>query len=470
MKLQDLFEQSLNEISMSPSSLYAFANSPQAKGILVGFEAELVVPIPGGISDDGDLEHDYSRDEKCYDINQIVEFFSQGDHGLTRREADKLQQVMADEYSDWLGEQVYLTYNDVKQEQIQRLAQADGMSQQEIDQMLDQESSSEYFRYAESVEDDVREDIYDTHSEYDWLKSQGYNRMINIESNFDVRWPFLTEGGNPEAIDDIASSVEDALGITVITSQAYHGAHRTANKWILEPDSSIVTPDDRKYGGLELVTPSPPFPVSQALGWIDLVFDWARNYGCHTNTSTGFHMSVSLPSQTTQNLDWIKLVLFLGDQHVLEIFGRQANTYTASALKILDTHVRDNPNFPVEQALGSLRKGLGNLASQVMGKPHTDKYTSVNMKNKYVEFRSAGGNYLENQQAIKTTLLRYVRAIAIAGDPQAEKQEYATKLYKLLKNSGSDASAPVDLFSQFSSGMIGLPELKQKLQQLRKKE
>ena len=469
MKLLDLFEHSLNEISMSPSNLYAFANSPQAKGILVGFEAELVVPIPGGIGD-GDQDNDYGRDEKCYDINQIVEFFSQGDIGLTQREAGKLQQAMVDDYSDWLEEQVYLTYTNVKQEQIQRLAQADGMSQQEIDQMLDQESSSEYFRYVESVQDDVREDIYDTHSEYDWLKSQGYNRMSNIESVFDVMWPFLTEGGNPEAMDDVASSIEDALGISVIASHNYHGAPRTANKWILEPDSSIVTPDDSKYGGLELVTPSPPFPVAQALGWIDLVFAWARNYGCHTNTSTGFHMSVSLPSQTTQNLDWIKLVLFLGDQHVLEIFGRQANTYTASALKILDTHVRDNPNFPVEQALGSLRKGLGNLASQVMGKPHTDKYTSVNMKNKYVEFRSAGGNYLENQQAIKTTLLRYVRAIAIASDPQAEKQEYATKLYKLLKNSGSDASAPVDLFSQFSSGMIGLPELKQKLQQLRKKE
>ena len=469
MKLLDLFEQSLNEISMSPSSLYAFANSPQAQGILVGFEAELVVPIPGGVADD-DLERDYDRDEKCYDIIQIVEFFSQGELGLTRSAAARLQQALADDYSDWLEEQVYLTYNDVKQEQIQILAQADGMSQQEIEQMLDQESSREYMRYAESVEEDVREDIYGTHSEYDWLKSQGYNRMTNIESVYDVMWPYLTEGGNPEAIDEVAISIEDALGITVIPSQTYHGATRTANKWILEPDSSIETPDDSKYAGLELVTPSPPFPVAQALGWIDLVFDWARDYGCHTNTSTGFHMSVSLPSQTTQNLDWIKLVLFLGDQHVLEIFDRQANTYTASALKILDTHVRDNPNFPVEQALGSLRKGLGNLASQIMGKPHTEKHTSVNMKNKYVEFRSAGGNYLENQQTIKTTMLRYVRAIAIAGDPQAEKQEYATKLYKLLKNSGSDASAPVDLFSQFSSGMIGLPELKQKLQQLRKKE
>lgn len=238
----------------------------------------------------------------------------------------------------------------------------------------------------------------------------------------------------------------------------------------MQPDSSIHTPDDSEYGGLELVTPSPPFPIAQALGWIDLVFAWARYYGCLTNESTGFHISVSLPSQTTQNLDWIKLVLFLGDQHVLETFGRQANTYTASALKILTTHVRDNPDYPVEKALASLRAGLGNLASQVMDRPQTGKYTSVNVKNKYVEFRSAGGNYLENQQAIKITLLRYVRALAIAADPQAEKQEYATKLYKLLKGTSNTPNASVDLFSQFSSGLLSLPDLKQKLQQLRQKE
>jgi hypothetical protein len=87
---------------------------------------------------------------------------------------------------------------------------------------------------------------------------------------------------------------------------------------------------------------------------------------------------------------------------------------------------------------------------------------SINMKDNYVEFRSAGGDYLskESDQGmafLENTLLRYVRALAIAGDPTAERQEYAKKLYKLISPEGDTT---LDLFSKFATGEISSEQLK----------
>lgn len=466
MKLSDLFEQSLQEISMSPSSLQAFANSAQAQGILVGFEAELVVPIEGGMGDD--IGPDYDQDERCYDIAQIVNFFQQGDNPLSPMEADELRDRLDDNFWTWLNDIADNQFWDSGDDKIRELAKQDGLTKEEIQEILDYPQGREYEQYQHKAMDELREEIYSSYTERDWLQAKGYRNMTDIEIAYRLSWPHITSpDGNPDAIYDVARDIQRDLGVRVNVSQKYHGASREPGRWVLEPDSSISTPDDSEYAGLELITPSPPFPLGQSLEWIDKVFDWARNYGCLTNPSTGFHISVSVPEQTTRYIDWIKLVLFLGDKYVLEQYGRQANTYTVSAIDRMQSYMDQHPNFPVQQALDAMRNGLMNLASQIVSRPSADKYTSVNVKTKYVEFRSAGGNYLENQQQIKLTMLRYVRAIAIAADPNAEKQEYATKLYKLLNPTGDNKQATViNLFSRFSSGMIDKNALKQQLRAL----
>jgi hypothetical protein len=468
MKLVELFEQSLQEISMSPSSLQAFANSAQAQGILVGFEAELVVPIEGGMGDELDIGPDYDQDERCYDIEQIVNFFQQGDNPLSPREAAELHDELGDDFMEWLNEIVYEKFLDIRDDNIRELANQDGLTEPEIQEIMDNPGGRQYQQYEWQAQDELRDEIYRDYTESDWLRAQGYRNMTDIETAYNLSWPHITSpDGNPDAIYDVARDIKRDLGVPVNASKDYHGASREPGRWVLEPDSSIRTPDDSEYAGLELITPSPPFPLGQSLEWIDKVFDWARNYGCLTNASTGFHISVSLPEQTTRNIDWIKLVLFLGDKYVLEQYGRQANSYTVSAIDRMQSYMDQHPNFPVQQALDAMRNGLMNLASQIVSRPSENKYTSVNVKTKYVEFRSAGGNYLENQQQIKLTMLRYVRAIAIAADPNTEKQEYATKLYKLLNPTGANKQATViNLFSRFSSGMIDKNALKQQLRAL----
>jgi len=55
-------------------------------------------------------------------------------------------------------------------------------------------------------------------------------------------------------------------------------------------------------------------------------------------------------------------------------------------------------------------------------------------------------------------LLRYARAMKIAGDPSAERNEYAKKLYKLLAPAQQDPA--MSLFSRFSAGELTGKELK----------
>jgi hypothetical protein len=53
-------------------------------------------------------------------------------------------------------------------------------------------------------------------------------------------------------------------------------------------------------------------------------------------------------------------------------------------------------------------------------------------------------------------VLRYIRAYAVAGDPNAERQEYARKLTRLLNPAGKDQLTP---FLHYSMGAIKKEDL-----------
>ena len=83
-----------------------------------------------------------------------------------------------------------------------------------------------------------------------------------------------------------------------------------------------------------------------------------------------------------------------------------------------------------------------------------------------MEFRSAGGNYLDKKKLIVSTILRYVRAMSIAADPAAERQEYLKKLYKLFnENRTGKKSDSLDIFAKFIAGDIDKERLKYELRQ-----
>jgi len=269
-------------------------------------------------------------------------------------------------------------------------------------------------------------------------------------------------GGGEGSIEEVADNFSDAIGRPVQASTSYHSSRveRPSIKsphYIVEPDSSL-DPDDNNDQGLEFV--SPPLPIEELLSDLNKVKAWADRTGCYTNTSTGLHINVSVPGWTggTDQLDYVKLALLLGDEFVLDSFGRAGNTYAKSAMGKIRSIVKQNPNS-AQELMDRMKSGMDQLASKVIHSRSTDKYTSINVKNGYIEFRSPGGDWLnDNFKEIDNTLRRFTVALSAAVDPEAYREEYLKKLYKLLDVSGE--KDPLSYFAKFAAGELPRAALK----------
>jgi len=126
-----------------------------------------------------------------------------------------------------------------------------------------------------------------------------------------------------------------------------------------------------------------------------------------------------------------------------------------------------------EALLNAFRRGMNTIAADTIKRLLTsgkDRYVTVNIKENYIEVRSAGGDYLGDLDKIKNTLLRYVRAMGLAADPEAEKQEYAKKLYKLLASTMQPGEEDViKYFAQYSAGTLPAAALKSFIKQAQMK-
>jgi hypothetical protein len=97
---------------------------------------------------------------------------------------------------------------------------------------------------------------------------------------------------------------------------------------------------------------------------------------------------------------------------------------------------------------------MDSLATKAIHSGTTAKYTSINTKDGYVEFRSPGGDWLgDNFDLIEPTLLRFVVALDAAIDPEKYRQEYQKKLYKLLTADSKDDST-IRYFVDYVAGKI----------------
>jgi hypothetical protein len=198
---------------------------------------------------------------------------------------------------------------------------------------------------------------------------------------------------------------------------------------------------------------------------IDKVAKWASRAGAYTNSSTGLHMNVSVPDQA--NLDYVKLAMFLGDNYILEQFGREGNTYCKSALNKIITTARGDPSR-VEEMMRQFQGGLSELASKILHTGSTEKFTSINNREGWIEFRGPGGDWLgDDLGPVKNTLLRAVVALDVATKPEEFKQEYYKKLYKTLSQGREDTS--IEYFAKYAAGELPKQALKSFIRQIQTK-
>jgi len=108
------------------------------------------------------------------------------------------------------------------------------------------------------------------------------------------------------------------------------------------------------------------------------------------------------------------------------------------------------------------------LASKLIHTGSTEKFTSINNRDDWIEFRSPGGDWLgDDLGPVKNTLLRAVVALDVATKPQEFKQEYYKKLYKTLNPKGDDDS--IQYFARYAAGELPTSALKSFIRQIQTK-
>jgi len=530
-------DEDLFEVKMSPSSLESWARSSEAEGVRAGFEAEMIFRDTSRDEDEGEMEPDYDYDERPDGIDEVIEFFSNDDwgYGLSSRGARSLREELFNEFVEWSDEQISESWDNEAEDQVRDYMESNVWGddeerekriQDKIDEMFpnddsqailaageaaprftrssDQTAYTEqndlYAKYKEAsdaayeeFEEEVTNEVesqgeyYDQAREnyFDMMRDDGdydergflrdrYGYMSEIASNFSLDWPYMmggSSGSGGRSWEEIGDSLQRAVGMPVKVGSGYHSVARTDNRWIIEPDGSL-DPDDYDDAGLEIV--SPPMPLPVALEKLKQVIEWGNNTAdAYTNSSTGLHMGVSIP-YVGGDVDYVKLVLFMGDEYVLDKFGRASNTYAASAMGKLRQNIAGARNrgeltearVDPMGALELIQKNLIELAQRyIQGGVGQSKYTSAHIKDGYIEFRSPGGDYLAMESRgefdeIKNTMLRFARAMYIAGRPDLERLEYAKKLYKLVSPGAQDDA--LKLFSEYSAGTIDKDQLKNK--------
>ena len=447
MRLHE-FEQTLDELKMSPGSLKAMAS--QIEGALVGLEFEMVVP---GVTDpddyESDPEPDYDYDGRIRattwsDFEQaIYDFYLSGENSSPRSYVRKALESANEDFMAFIDDQFAADQEDGGFERWWEENEDGPAPKPDDGKFYDDEREKyqdEWYEQAFNSSTIIRE----------WLEFADADTFSAFGTMYELDWPYWSEpeGGGSEDLQSLADDFGAAIGFGVDVSDSYHGQRKSTKKFTIEPDSSI-----RGDGaGLEFV--SPPLPLNQMIETLSDVVEWAKGRGCKTNKSTGLHMNVSVPNYNLEQLDYVKLALFVGDDWIAEQFGRLGNDYADSSIGKIQSTIKVNPD-KVPAYLDAMRAGLGKIASRLIHGNRTQKYVTLNIQDNRLEFRSPGGDWL-NQDIGKltNTLLRFVVALDIACDPEKYKKEYDKKLYKLIMGNTLEGDPTIKMFALYSSGQL----------------
>ena len=499
-------DQELTEVDMSPGALQKWAKSDAAQRIRVGFEFEMYFPdtVDADRYDEDDGSWDMEMDEEATSIRGIINFFSGGNNPTSRRVLDRLEEGLYETFAEWRQEQIaneasssgfydYMEENepDLREDKIEEFRQeartelGDDASDNDIDERTqdlyaewidDQYSSGG--RYYDNYQEWLSDSLGDSYDESDWLRSD-MRYMSAVMTEEDLEWPWINErGGDGRTADDWAQELEGVIGMPVQTGR-YQRSSRGEDNANLETDGSLSEPNSDADAGLEFITPYRPLP--EAMQILNNVIEWADRNGIYTNSTTGLHMNVSI--EGVKNVDWVKLVLFLGDRYILDQFDRRFAFYARSSLDKIEAKVRDaqpvqeqdddqaiySGKIDIEKALQMMRNNSIELARRaIQSGGGREKYQSVHVKElrdgSYIEFRGPGNDWLqkaqETERGLADTVYRLGRAMTIAADPEAERKEYARKLYKILTPDDPNKQTSMKLFADYSAGTISPEELK----------
>ena len=235
---------------------------------------------------------------------------------------------------------------------------------------------------------------------------------------------FKTEVDYRFEYNNLANKIYDQFAIKPLVSLEYHGTPKNLNNWYLEPDSSIDVIDE--YFGVELVTR--PYPIKQALDWLESICYFMEDNGIITNNSTGVHVNLSIGNN---KIDIVKLFAFFNETYLQDIFNKfgesaYGKSYYSSVLKAMDSNL---PN-------AKTKKDIMGQFTQLFQNKLQAKYRSFNFQklddHGVIEFRIIrGNNYFTRYPEIHKMVLQFANLIKIASSDLYDDL-YWKKLVKLI--------------------------------------
>ena len=430
----------ITELNMAPGNLLAFLQTPIAKSIRVGFEAELCFSrlLGGSVPDDARTEPDFSWDKDITyytDIGDIQDFFnvSKLNFGIMK---------ISEEYDDEVKDEFDLYKEDNIDREIQTVEiENDHLDpEDDADQIYD--IAEEKLRVA--FETDGKPSLME------FFRQNKIKTMSDISNEYSFDWPHHTKVGESEwksSAEEVQHVINKVAYQKVEVFTEYHLDKKNSSTWYIEPDGSINGENSGHFCA-EIV--SPPMAASSIINRMNTVFGALKqHFGAYTNNSTGLHIGVSIDGLNSSSLDYVKLALFLGDQYVLGQFGRQSSSFARSSLADIINKASASPVLN-QSILAKVKAGMADSASKLIASKNQTRNMTINVRENYVEFRAMGSDYLSMLPVVESTVLRYIRAYAVAMDPMAERQEYAKKLTKMLNPSGVDD--PLRIFVDYLAG------------------
>lgn len=373
------FKQFLREKAMNPREFKKVA-ARQGGNAKVGFEFEMIVPEGSPVLADSEMSRDYVALNTIDDLSELREYF--------KIDLDK-RKKLSNEYEAWVEGK-----------------DGDGTGATDFSSFIDSEYGSLYkFVSAHALR-----------PAYGWEGDTGNDSARVYSHDTD------DEDLQKETFSNIEIELGDYLGTNVTTAWRGADEHYRRGDWLVVPDSSIEVGD---HGGVGAEVNSPPQSLSKALEDLKKMFEWMKTNNIQTNDSTGLHINISMPG--IENVDLVKLVLFMGDKHVLRQFHRLGNTYTKPQSQAIINNVAGKGRLP-RDADSMIKIARDALSTQKYSSVHIEK-----LKNGYLEFRVAGdSDYQHKFDLIRDTVLRFVAALELAVNPEAERKEYLKKLAKIL--------------------------------------
>ncbi len=377
----------------------------RVQGALVGFEIEAIIP-------EG---HKHLKNvQPTAETVSIDDFDTMDEFEEYFEISSRAARTIENDYQSWIQEkrEEYIENNweDKLDEAEDDEDQARELAGEEFDD--DQPEWSEWFSEEHGSAASFVEN-YDLEPLYGWDDS-GSTVFVEAPDEDDGNWGL-------EAAEDVAHDIYNLLGTQCF---AYPDTFIERTKsWAIVPDSSIE--GEPNSMGVEIV--SPPQSPDKALNDLKALFGYMNKTGIYTNSTTGLHVNLSIPN--IQDLDALKLVLFMGDEYVLKQFNRLNNKYTVSQRLAIINSIRDRGVIPNDA------NNLIEVARDILLR--RGKYSSVNLtkiSSSYLEFRAAGGeNYHKHFDKVEELVGRWISALEIACDENLERQAYMKKVAKLLQ-------------------------------------